>query len=142
MKRIALVTMITLAAIGLWANGNGETTEKVSFSQEELSYQPARDITVEPTAEILAVFEANGIESRYLVKGSYTDGDDNTFYTPAPVTLEVRAQLEAIIGENKDNVVDMIQAELKSRLHRGGSEKAHMTVGSYLFAASLDYPEA
>ena len=142
MKRTVLFLIISLAALGLWANGAAETQEEVSFSQTELTYEPVRVITVTPSADILAVFESNGIDSSCLLNEVVEDDDDNEFLLPPPVNQEVREQLTAIISENRDSVVDLINAELKSKLHRGGTEKAVMTIGSYQFAASLDYPQA
>ena len=142
MKRTILFIMMTsMAAVGIWANGTQETTESVSYNQVELVYTPVKDITVEPTSNILAIFESFGISSDYILQGTYTDAEDNDFLAPAPVTQEVKTKLESIIGENKNGVVDMINNELKSKLQRGGNEAAHMTVGSYYFTAQLDYPE-
>ena len=140
--KITLFILIALAASGLWAKGAGETTnEKVTFTMKEQNYEPVRDIEVAPTGEILAAFESLGVDSYYLLQGTRDLDDDNEVATPPPVTQEVRNQLNSIISENRGNVVDLINGELQTRLHRGGAEAAHMILGSYYFSASLDYPE-
>ncbi|MDC7220756.1 MAG: hypothetical protein PQJ59_12550 [Spirochaetales bacterium] len=146
MKHTVLFLIIAMTGVSLFANGAQEAnTEPVNFSVEELSYEPLHTITVEPTKEILAVFESLGIESSYLLEVTHVEQDnddgENIYTTPAPVTQEVNRELALILSENRGNVVDMINAELSSRLHRDFCESAQMTIGSYQFNASLGYPE-
>ncbi|MDC7224717.1 MAG: hypothetical protein PQJ60_13310, partial [Spirochaetales bacterium] len=138
---------LSLAAFGLWANGSTEfSPESARFSMEGQDYEPIHEITVEPTDEILALFESFGIDSYYLLEETHVreqaDEKGHFYTTPPPVTQEVKKELALILSENRGNVVDMINAELYSHLRRDKIEAAHMTIGSYYFTASLDYPEA
>jgi hypothetical protein len=146
MKRTVLVLIIAVATLTLWANGNQEVpVGTVNFSTSELAYAPIGQVKVEPSKEILAAFESLGIDSYYLIEQTYTeddsDGNIQDYTIPAPVTKEVSEKMTTIISENKNNIVNLIESELTAHLKRGRAEETFMTIGSYEFTASLDYPE-
>jgi len=128
MKRFTAIILMASITMGLWASTDGNT-ERYQYSVKELAYEIDTTIQIEPSDEIITIFEDNDVDGIYLK----SDADRRM------ITLDVIEDIKDILDDDTDDVTDLIHSQLKTVLQRGKVENSYMILGNYMFSASLDY---
>jgi hypothetical protein len=112
---------------------DGEPTH-IIYSRELIDFTPAGKVTIVPSDDILAVFSDNDESGLY----------DETlpFLTSESERNEMSKSssrfVSQIIGDNSDDISDLIRSELKSALEKGVVEESEMILGNYRFVSTLE----
>jgi len=128
MKRFTAIILMASITMGLWASTDGNT-ERYQYSVKELAYEIDTTIQIEPSDEIITIFEDNDVDGIYLK----SDADRRM------ITLDVIEDIKEVLDDDTDDVTDLIHSQLKTVLQRGKVENSYMILGNYMFSASLDY---
>jgi len=128
MKRFTAIILMASITMGLWASTDGNT-ERYQYSVKELAYEIDTTIQIEPSDEIITIFEDNDVDGIYLK----SDADRRM------ITLDVIEDIKDVLDDDTDDVTDLIHSQLKTVLQRGKVENSYMILGNYMFSASLDY---
>ena len=128
MKRFTTIILMASITMGLWASTN-EGTERFQYSVKELAYEINSTVQLEPSNEIITIFEDNDVDGIYLK----SDADRRM------VTLGIIEDIEEVLEDDTDDITDLIRSQLRDVLQRGEVENSYMILGNYMFSASLDY---
>ena len=94
----------------------------------EIDWEELASLQVDPTPEIVAIFNENGVDGKYLTMDRM-----NQF-----INKDVREDIDEIIDDDEDDVISLIKAELRKHLREDQIEYVYMVLGTKLFSVSLD----
>lgn len=126
MKRNLAIVLFSILAISAWASGSADVSSFL-VSHTTVEREAYGRIQIEPTSEILEIFNSFGVESQYLTAG--TEMKD--------IPTDVKDDIDDIIVDDEDGVVGLIKDTLKDSLKNSDSEEAFMVLGEHLFTVSI-----